>query len=87
MWKRYTCQKGTAQATPSRDPWGEAGPAQPSTDRSAPGKWRLKWDGASHSEKQRRRRKGPRPVVLGQLLFRWELEVKRAHRVSFLSRM
>lgn len=72
----------TAQAAPSRDPWVEAGPAQPSTARSAPGNWKLKRDGASRSEKRRCRRKGPRPVDLGQLLCSGEREVKRAHRVS-----
>lgn len=72
----------TAQAAPSRDPWVEAGPAQPSTARSAPGNWKLKRDGASRSEKRRCRRKGPRPVDLGQLLCSGEPEVKRAHRVS-----
>lgn len=81
--RRFTCRKVTARAAPSRDPWVEARPARPSTDRAAPGKWTLRRAGASRAETRWRRRRGPRPVAPGRCsAVGSQRSVKRAHRAS-----
>lgn len=81
--RRFTCRKVTARAAPSRDPWVEARPARPSTDRAAPGKWTLRRAGASRAETQWRRRRGPRPVAPGRCsAVGSQRSVERAHRAS-----